>query len=66
MSLKTQMTRCLMHLREQQRLSDSSWFLHRWDMAPEEFATYLLQLGTLVLQRRWNGSNRKTPTSTAI
>jgi len=55
-----------MQLREQQRLSDSSWFLQRWDMAPEEFATYLLQLGTLALQRRWSSPNRKTPTSTGM
>jgi|LNAP01.1.fsa_nt_gb hypothetical protein len=37
---------------EQQRQSDSSWLLQRRDLAPEEFATYLLELGTLVLQRR--------------
>jgi len=55
-----------MQLREQQRLSDSSWFLQRWDMAPEEFATYLVQLGTLVLQRRWSGTHRKTTTSTGM
>lgn len=55
-----------MHLREQQRLSDSSWFLQRLDMAPEEFATYLLQLGTLILQRRWSGSNRKTASSSGM
>ncbi|SFG90151.1 hypothetical protein SAMN03159297_01947 [Pseudomonas sp. NFACC45] len=55
-----------MHPQEQQRLSDSSWFLQRWDMAPEEFATYLVQLGTLALQRRWSGTHRKTPTSTGM
>ena len=55
-----------MLLQEQQRLSDSFWFLQRWDMAPEEFATYLLQFWTLALQRRWSGPNRKTPTSTGM
>ncbi|EZP33719.1 hypothetical protein BW33_00907 [Pseudomonas sp. RIT288] len=54
-----------MQRREQQRLSDSSWFLQRWDMAPEEFAIYLVQLGTLALQRRWRGPDRKT-TSTGL
>ncbi|MBB6152818.1 hypothetical protein HDC30_000012 [Pseudomonas sp. JAI115] len=51
---------------QQQRLSDSSWFLQRWDMAPEEFASYLVQLGTLALQRRWRGPDRKTTTSTGL
>ncbi|SNY38067.1 MULTISPECIES: hypothetical protein [unclassified Pseudomonas] len=55
-----------MQRREQQRLSDSSWFLQRWDMAPEEFASYLVQLGTLALQRRWRGPDRKTTTSTGL
>jgi hypothetical protein len=41
-----------MQLPEQQRQSDSSWLLQRRDLAPEEFATYLLELGTLVLRRR--------------
>ncbi|MNX32872.1 hypothetical protein D3C86_630890 [compost metagenome] len=41
-----------MHLPEQQRQSDSSWLLQRRDLAPEEFATYLLELGTLALRRR--------------
>jgi len=55
-----------MHPQEQQRLSDSSWVLQRWDMAPEEFATYLVLLGALVLQRRWSGTHRKTTTSTGM
>lgn len=41
-----------MQLPKQQRQSDSSWLLQRRDLAPEEFATYLLELGTLALRRR--------------
>ncbi|CAG8863977.1 hypothetical protein [Pseudomonas fluorescens] len=41
-----------MQLPEQQRQSDSSWLLQMRDLAPEEFATYLLELGTLALRRR--------------
>ena len=37
---------------EQQRQSDSSWLLQRRDLAPEEFATYLIELGALALRRR--------------
>jgi hypothetical protein len=48
-----------MHPQEQQRLSDSSWFLQRRDLAPEEFATYLLELGTLALRRRLSCADRK-------
>ncbi|EJM41243.1 hypothetical protein PMI26_03670 [Pseudomonas sp. GM33] len=47
-----------MHLPEQQRQSDSFWLLQMRDLAPEEFATYLLELGTLALRRR-----RGAPTS---
>lgn len=36
----------------QQRQCDSSWLLQMRDLAPEEFATYLLELGTLALRRR--------------
>jgi hypothetical protein len=50
-----------MHPLEQQRLSDSSWLLQMRDLAPEEFATYLLELGTLALRRRMSCANRKTP-----
>lgn len=48
-----------MHPQEQQRLSDSFWYLQRWDKAPEEFATYLLELGALVLQRQKICSSKK-------
>lgn len=51
-----------MHPKEQQRLSDSSWFLQKWELVPEEFATHLLELGTLVLRRRLGCVNHKAPT----
>jgi hypothetical protein len=50
-----------MQLPEQQRQSDSSWLLQRRDLAPEEFATYLLELGTLVLRRRLGAPTARQP-----
>ncbi|WP_165798715.1 hypothetical protein [Pseudomonas laurylsulfativorans] len=50
-----------MQLPEQQRQSDSSWLLQMRDLAPEEFATYLLELGTLALRRRLAAPTSRHP-----
>jgi hypothetical protein len=46
---------------EQQRQSDSSWLLQMRDLAPEEFATYLLELGTQALRRRLVAPTARQP-----
>lgn len=51
-----------MRLQEPRRLSDSSWLLQMRDLAPEEFAYWLIEWGALVLLRRQNSSQlHQTP-----
>lgn len=55
-----------MHPQKQQRLANSFWLLQWWDLAPEEFATYLIELGTLALRHRDKCANHETPALTEM
>lgn len=47
-----------MHRDYSQRLADSSWLLHRRDLAPEESACWLIEWGAMKLLHRRQTAKR--------
>lgn len=43
--------------------TDAHWLLHRRDLAPEEFAVYLIEWSALVLRQRLNSLHSTPPVS---
>lgn len=50
-----------MHSQKKQHLNDAHWLLHRRDLAPEEFAVYLIEWSALMLRQRLNGLHSTAP-----